>query len=83
MKHYFILKFNQKPGELKKFINNILEDEDDIVRFEYIKKTNKHYGQVLVGIESKNIQNILNNLKKYNFTYKKIETDDIIYDILI
>ena len=39
LKHYFIIKFTQKPGELRKFVNNILNKGDDITRFEYIKKT--------------------------------------------
>ena len=38
LKHYFIIKFTQKPGELKKFVTDILGEDDDITRFEYIKK---------------------------------------------
>ena len=40
LKHYFVINFSQKPGELKKFVNNILGPTDDITRFEYIKKYN-------------------------------------------
>ena len=66
LKHYFIVKFLQKPGELKKFINNILGKDDDITRFEYMKKTNKEYGNVLIGIH--NIEKELFNRKKKIFT---------------
>ena len=86
LKHYFILKFVQKPNELKTFINNILGPEDDIVRFEYIKKTNKKHGNVLIGIELKNekdIGNILKKLKYYKFEYKKIDEKEIEYELLI
>ena len=86
LKHYFILKFFQKPNELKTFINNILGPEDDIVRFEYIKKTNKKHGNVLIGIELKNekdIGNILKKLKYYKFEYKKIDEKEIEYELLI
>ena len=38
LKHYYIIQFGQKPGELRKFINNVLGPDDDITRFEYIKK---------------------------------------------
>ena len=86
IQHYFIIEFNQKPGELKKFMNNILGENDDINRFEYIKKTNKEYGNVLIGIQLGNIDNlelIKNKLNKFNFRYKKINSDDLIYSYLI
>src|SRR5690606_10747049 len=41
LKHYFIIEFAQKPGELRTFLNNVLGPNDDIVRFEYLKKTSK------------------------------------------
>ena len=63
LKHYFIIEFTQKPGELKKFVSNILNKNDDIVRFEYLKKTNKDIGKALVGIQSSDIENIYNNLE--------------------
>ena len=86
LKHYYIMQFGQKPGELRKFINNVLGPDDDITRFEYIKKTNQNYGQVLIGIELKNpldITNISNNLVKNNFNCTKIEEDDLIYSFLV
>jgi len=86
LQHYYIIDFNQNPGQLKKFVNNILGPYDDITRFEYIKKTNKDYGNVLIGIQVSdkyNIDNIENNLIEYNFNYKKINQDDLIYSYLI
>ncbi len=86
LKHYFLIKFNQKPGELKKFLNSVLENNHDITRFEYLKKTNKDCGTVLVGIElqnSDNILSILHNMKKYDFDYIKIDNSDLIYSYLI
>ncbi|TME82855.1 MAG: threonine ammonia-lyase IlvA [Chloroflexi bacterium] len=43
-KHYFIIEFAQKPGQLRQFVDDALGPTDDIVRFEYIKKTNKERG---------------------------------------
>ena len=86
LKHYYIIQFGQKPGELRKFINNVLGPDDDITRFEYIKKTNKNYGNVLIGIELKNsedISKISKSLDDNNFKYTKIEEDDLIYSYLI
>lgn len=81
LKHYFIVEFSQSPGQLKMFINNILGKNDDIIRFEYLKKTNRDYGKVLIGIELKykeDLKNIVYNLEKYNFKYSKVEKSDLI-----
>ena len=53
LKYYFLIEFYQKPGELKKIVNKALGVNDDIVRFEYIKKTSNERGVALVGIELK------------------------------
>ena len=86
LKNYYIVKFNQKPGQLKNFINNVLGENDDIFRFEYIKKTNKEYGNVLIGIQTNNPNNyqiIDNNLRKNLFDFTKINEKDLIYNYLI
>ena len=76
--HYFVIKFSQRPGELKKFINSVLGKDDDIIRFEYIKKYNINSGSVLIGIEltnKENLGNILYNLNKYGFDYEKVDSN--------
>jgi threonine dehydratase len=54
LKHYFIVRFPQRPGALKLFVNSVLGPGDDITRFEFIKKTEKENGPALVGIELRN-----------------------------
>jgi len=84
--HYYLLEFNQVPGELKKFINNIIGEKDDIIRFEYVKKTNRNKGNVLVGLQVDNTNNVLKinlKLKEFGFKYKKIESNDLLYGYLI
>ena len=83
LKHYYIIEFTQKPKQLKKFITNVLEQEDDITRFEYIKKTNKTFGNVLVGLETKNHLYIEEKLRENNFKFQKIQEEDLIYSYLI
>ena len=34
LKHYFLIRFAQRPGALKEFVNKVLGESDDIVRFE-------------------------------------------------
>jgi threonine dehydratase len=50
-KHYFLVSFTQEPGQLRRFLDQILGPDDDIVLFEYIKKSNRESGPALVGIE--------------------------------
>jgi len=86
LKHYFLIRFAQRPGSLKEFVNKVLGPEDDITRFEYIQKHNKEAGPALVGLElkSKADYNVLiTNLKKYQINYDEINKDDNIYGYLI
>ncbi len=85
-KHYFIIEFAQKPGQLRKFVDQALSPTDDIVRFEYIKKTNKEKGPALVGIElrdRKDLQPLLNRMKEIELNYRKITNSDLLYDYLV
>jgi threonine dehydratase len=52
LKHYFIIRFPQRAGAFRDFLN-VLGPTDDITRFEYTKKTNRETGPALVGIELK------------------------------
>jgi threonine dehydratase len=51
LKHYFIVTFPQKSGEIVSFINDVIGPKDDLVYIQYIKKTNKNFGPALIGIE--------------------------------
>lgn len=86
LKHYFIIEFAQKPGQLREFLNNALGPNDDIVRFEYMKKTNKEKGPALVGIElqhKEDLNPLLNRMKKIELNFRRIEKGDVMYDYLI
>ena len=86
LRHYFIIKFYQKPGELRKFVENVLDKDTDIIRFEYIKKTNKTSDTALIGLEvskESNINCLLKRLSNNNINYKKLENNDVLYSLLI
>lgn len=51
LKHYFIVRFPQRPGALKQFVAEILGPDDDITHFEYSKKSSKENAPAIVGIE--------------------------------
>ena len=75
LKYYFIVKFPQRAGALKEFVNQALGPNDDITRFEYVKRNAKEAGPALVGVELKN-KNDIHSLKK------RMETLEINYRIL-
>jgi threonine dehydratase len=56
LKKYFILRMPQRPGALKDFLG-LLGEEDDIARFEYLKKSARNFGSILIGIETKHPEN--------------------------
>ena len=51
LKHYFLIEFPQEPGMLRRFLDEVLGPDDDITRFEYVKKDNRESGPALVGVE--------------------------------
>jgi threonine dehydratase len=70
LKHYFIVKFPQRPGALRQFVDDVLGHDDDIVHFEYSKKTARENGPALVGIELKNPEDfepLVARMKKLGF----------------
>jgi threonine dehydratase len=86
LKHYFLIRFAQRPGALKEFVNHVLGSDDDIVRFEYVQKHNKETGPALVGIELKSkedYQSLLDNLKKYNINYTELNKDDNLFGYIV
>jgi len=86
LKHYFLIRFAQRPGALKEFVNHVLGPDDDIVRFEYIQKHNKETGPALVGIELKSktdYQSLLTNLKKYQINYTELNKDDNLFGYMV
>ncbi|WP_312900044.1 pyridoxal-phosphate dependent enzyme, partial [Chryseobacterium taichungense] len=55
LKHYFMVKFPQRPGSLKDFVLNVLGENDDITHFEYTKKNSRETALAIVGIELSSI----------------------------
>lgn len=86
LKHYFLIEFAQKPGQLRKFVDSALGPTDDIVRFEYIKKTAKEVGAALVGIElarKEDLNPLMGRMVELNINYKLITSSDILYSYLV
>ncbi|SNZ00099.1 threonine ammonia-lyase IlvA [Flagellimonas pacifica] len=70
LKHYFIIRFPQRPGALKEFVADILGPNDDITHFEYSKKSSRENAPAVVGIElksSKDLEPLIQRMKTNNF----------------
>ncbi|MFY8004793.1 MAG: threonine ammonia-lyase IlvA [Chitinophagaceae bacterium] len=86
LKHYFLIRFAQRPGALKDFVNNVLSDNDNITRFEYMQKTNKESGPALVGIELSQVtdyQTLITRMQNHKIDYSEINKNDLLFSYLI
>jgi threonine dehydratase len=75
LKHYFKIEFPQRAGALKEFILNVLGKNDDIIYFRYTKIINKETGPVVIGIQTKNkddVKLLITNMEKNGITYTKL-----------
>ncbi|MCV2867399.1 threonine ammonia-lyase IlvA [Defluviimonas sp. WL0002] len=85
LKKYFILRMPQRPGALREFLE-MLGPQDDIARFEYLKKSARNFGSVLIGIETKSAENFVRlaqQLDAAGFVYRDITDDETIAEFLI
>lgn len=86
LKHYFLIRFAQRPGALKEFVSNVLGPQDDIVRFEYMQKHNKETAPALVGVELKNradYEALLDNMRKYQINFTELNKNDTLFGYLV
>lgn len=86
LKHYFIVRFAQRPGALKEFVNHILGPTDDIVRFEFIQKHNKETGPALIGIEVKSREDfdlLITRMEDHHLNYTLINQNENLFEYLV
>lgn len=84
-KKYFILRLPQRPGALREFLN-LLGPDDDISRFEYLKKSARNFGSVLIGIETRGRQDfdlLRARMDEAGFTYLDITDETVITGLII
>lgn len=86
LKHYFIVRFAQRPGALKEFVNHILGPDDDIVRFEFIQKHNKETGPALIGIEVKSkedFDSLIARMDEVKLNYTLVNQNENLFEYLV
>ena len=85
LKKYFILRMPQRPGALREFLN-LLGPEDDIARFEYLKKSARNFGSVLIGIETKSSDGFARftaRMDAAGLAFRDITNDEALSEFLI
>jgi threonine dehydratase len=85
LKKYFILRLPQRPGALRDFLN-LLGPDDDIARFEYLKKSARNFGSILIGIETKDRKNFSDLMARFEETglgYEDITENEILANLII
>lgn len=84
-KKYYILRLAQRPGALREFLN-LLGPDDDIARFEYLKKSARNFGSVLIGIEARSRADFAGleaRMDAAGLTYLDITDDAVITNLII
>lgn len=85
-KHYFIVRFPQRPGALRLLVTEVLGPKDDITRFEYIKKTERERGPALIGIELNDPSDYISfieKMKSYKFDFIEVNKDQTLFEYLV
>ena len=84
-KKYFLLRLPQRPGALREFLT-MLGPDDDIARFEYLKKSARNFGSVLIGIETSRPENFITLLARLDaaaIVWRDITGDETLAEFLI
>jgi threonine dehydratase len=85
LKKYFILRMPQRPGALREFLN-MLGPGDDITRFEYLKKSARNFGSVLIGIETRDADGFAQftaRMDAAGLAFRDITHDEALSEFLI
>ncbi len=86
LKYYFLVCFPQRAGSLRHFVNIVPGPDDDITRFDWIKKNNRKVGPALVNIEmevSSDYAVLLTKTKKHKVSYPEVINHKSLFEYLI
>jgi threonine dehydratase len=86
LRHYFLVTFPQEPGALRHFLDDVLDDGQDIVAFEYVKKNNRETGPALVGIEldrADELDGLLKRMKESPLQIERVSPGSPLFSFLV
>ena len=84
-KRYYLLRLPQRPGALRDFLA-LLGPDDDIARFEYLKKSARNFGTVLIGIESSapgHLDALAARVEAAGFLWRDITADRVLAELVV
>lgn len=85
-KHYFVLNLAQRPGSLREFVDDVLGPQDDIVHFEYSKKTGRNHGPVVIGIETPGpgeLNSLRERMAEKGIRYEYLNNKEVLFRYLV
>ncbi len=85
LRHYFLVSFPQEPGALRGFLDQVLSEGEDIVVFDYIKKSNRETGPALIGIDLESaagLPGLLARMSASNLVIEKVPYDSPMFTFL-
>ncbi len=85
LKKYYLIRMPQRPGALRELLD-LLGPDDDIARFEYLKKSARNFGTILMGVESKRAENfkvLEGELDKTGYHIEDITNDDVLSSFIV
>jgi threonine dehydratase len=86
LKHYFLIRFPQRPGALKEFVSDVMGPTDDIVYFQFSSKTGRESGPAVVGIETAQSEDrisIENKLREKGFNFEYLKPNSLLFQQLV
>jgi len=86
LKHYFIVRFPQRPGAFREFLEKVIGPNDDITYFQYSKKNNRELGPAVVGIELQHkddFEPLIAKMKELNFFQEYLNDKPDLFNFLI
>ena len=86
LKHYFIVRFPQRAGALRAFVDVVLGPTDDVTHFEYSKKTNREKGPAVIGIEvqkKEDYYGLVRRMEENGFVYEYLNEKPDLFQYLI
>ena len=86
LQHYFIVRFPQRAGALREFLERVLGPDDDITFFEYSKKNSRERGPAVVGIELQRASDyapLIKRMKEHNIVYEYLNDKPDLFQFLI
>lgn len=85
LKKYYLIRLPQRPGALRELLV-LLGPDDDIARFEYLKKSARNFGSILMGVETSRAENFEILHKKFEakgYGFQDITNDEVISSFIV